>query len=257
MQADKVFAFLAIPIKRPILFVPFLLVYLVKWLYALLLFYAVQWPLNKVFGPIIARFWGPVALHYPGHIFWMYSLLKSSGWFFDVILLSVASLFVVVMLWNYLKGFNVRVRLGVGILYVLVYVLIFFLGQKAFPSLIARYIKSLHWVWLVMVVFNAFIHATLVIPLFYMVLRERVIGFFEGFRWTGVLFFRTLSLLLLAFASFIPLLYAEGPILSSTYVKMYPELALIYLGGFDLWTILVNVFVHAILIGWLADEVRY
>ncbi len=187
----------------------------------------------------------------------MYSSLKASNWFFDVILLSIASLFVVVMLWNYLKGTRVRVRFWVGILYVLVYVLIFFLGQKAFPSLIARYLKSLPWMWLVMVLFNALIHTVLVIPLFYMVLRERVIGFFEGFRWTGVLFFRAFLLLLLAFASFIPILYAEAPILASTYVKMYPELVFIYMGVFDLWTVVVNVFVHAVLVGWLADEVRY
>ena len=87
MIGDSFLRSISLPFRRIRLFAPFFYVYLVKYvLWVGILFYSVQWPLKLIAGPIILRFWGPAALHYPGHIFWMYEMLKRSSWLFDVFL---------------------------------------------------------------------------------------------------------------------------------------------------------------------------
>ncbi len=256
-QKQGFFGYLLYPFSSLILFLPFGLVVLVKLVWALFLFYSVQWPLKFILARLITRFYGPLVLHYPAHIWWMYSILKKTSWWFDVLLGAIASYILVRWLWRCFSGENIKVRKFPLLIYLFVSVLLFYLGQVLFPREAIRILPGTKLTfWPAMVVFNAFLQAMFTPPLIQMALSEKVVGFFEGFRLLSNLFWRFFLVTVLAFLFLLPWVFWEGNFLRLAWVRAYPEFSLGFVFTQDVVSVLVNTLVHSVFVGWIYEAVR-
>ncbi len=251
------FDLLSLPFREVSLFLPFFLVLLAKWVWALILFYSVQWPFKVVLARLLVRFFGPFVLHYPHHIYWMFSVLNSTSWFFDVVLGTFASYFLVVMVYRRLSGEKVRIEKSLIVAYALASWLVFFLGHRALPPVVLKVVQNKWIVWSVLILANAFFQTIFTVPMLYMVLRGKLIGFVEGFRLLPRLFLPVMVVFSLGFLSLLPWDLGKGGLFSLSWVKMYPELSLAYSFFQDLFLLLINTVLHCLFAGWVYESAEH
>ncbi len=264
MIGDSFLRSISLPFRRIKLFAPFFYVYLLKYVvWVPILFYSVQWPLKLITGPIILRFWGPAALHYPQHIFWMYEILKRSSWFFDVLLGTAASFFLILLLWRALRNRGVVFNFWLFFLYILISIGLFFLGQKGFPVVFIKLLSLLKIslspkiaslvVLSSVILFNSFLQSLFIFPLIAMIVEARLSGFLEGIKVLRRYLLPTVALFLTAFSLFIPFIFIEPVFLRSGIVINLPETIFIFPLVADMVSIFINTLVFSVLVGWYND----
>ncbi len=258
-----------VAIRRPIFFLPLLCVFFLKCLNGLLLFYAVQWPFKIVFAPIIKRFWGPAAIHYPGHLFWMYRIIKKEAFFFDVILGAIATYVLILWLCNYFCKKENKISIGLLVFYVVLSAVIFLIGQKAFPlflshlfsvllkvkKLPAGFVKSVFLYGNIL--FNSLLQTVFAYNFISLIDKGHLSGFLEGFKYLNRLFVPTFIVLFLGFLSYLPLIYWRSVLLRSTELVKLPEMVFLPLVIMDIWALLLNTIIYAILVSWYYEVKNY
>ncbi len=248
------FDYLFYPFFCPRLFFPFLTVFLLKLIWALFLFYSVQWPLKVILSPLIVRFYGPLVLHYPSHIWWMYTILRKTAWWFDIIGGAFASCVLIKYLWYDFSHQMIKIRKFPFLVYLAISVFLFYLGQILFPQEVIKILPKTRVIfWSTIVVFNAFLQAMFTPGLIFMILKEKVSGFFDAFRILSRLFWRYFIVVLLAFLLFLPGILWEGDFLRLVWVKAYPELSIVFLFCQDILAILINTMVYSLFVGWIYE----
>ncbi len=250
---------------------PFLLVALSKFFWMVILFYSVQWPLKIIAGPLIARFFSPAALHYPGHLFWMDRILSSTGVFFDVLVGALATLFLIKIIFrrsNIVENdapkkdsrmffiFLVLSFLAQVILSLVSKGAVFGVGLLAGKIGIKSAVINMGLLIGTNLLISAIIYALIsyIFPAIYE-LKSFVRGIKLGAKMGASLFFLTFLILLFALACFLPFILVKLPGAKVFLVSSYGPEALLAIDVVSwLWAVVVNTAINVIVINIYIEE---